>query len=1418
MPVPDSSVNFYDSTAAMMEASGAQASGGMVPVESVKRVLAETMDNALQLILNTAVEPQHRHLTSATATTTVIVTVKPAICEVGGEAGMTGIPWGGDSEALNFGTYPRAIAYTAALVWLFCGIAVAADLFMESIEAITSSRKMVTIEIVDANGERQAKHVTHKVWNSTIANLTLMALGSSAPEILLSVVELFGNDFKSGELGPSTIVGSAAFNLMVIIGVCVMSIPAGEIRKVESVDPYCVTAFFSVFAYLWLIVILTMTSPDEVTLAEAVITFMFFPLLAVLAYAADIGYVKPTVLLLALFGDGHSADSDEDSIRTKAAEKADQEVLLIKKLINDTGVLEELTGESPEDAANYVLHFFTRQGHHFEELKPSEIFDVIVQMRLRHDEDSHVDLTPHDHNAANASHQEAKSTLKGKRRSRAELRMEATKMLTAKSLNPRTIQASMMRERLALSKNIDVVMSEGGKTLVQDFHKAAAEKGESVSVIDKSKFANKTIIFKHPPTFVPHRHQETEFQKKILFEMGAATDFVIVPAGRRMKVKIPVTRQIHLGSTHMGVPQQNFEAQLVSSVQVTSEAYGYGAWMKELHKKPVEFRKNTDRYNGKVQMLEVKLDGSQSVGQYVDLFFDRAQIWVDDNEPLERQPEEEWDDDNDDRWNSVYDGAAQGEGEAHYALEDGEEEEHNNYDEEQPEGEGDYEQDAGGAPEDYDGAESGEHPEHEVEAEPEYAEGAHEMHAVVEVGDVELVSTSSWGSSTKHGAAARGHLRGSGAARSSTSRHGRTSTSTNQNKAPRQKQMLKQQYYYESNAHRAVDNKHLPTRERTSHHIADDEVIQHDIPCLAVVNHHPVCRVYVVPEEEYAFRSGEVLFCEEQMIVPGSKHEQDVMTYALRVHGNAGSCKVSYHTEKGSGLPGTDYEPVDGETLEFEEGETIVECKLGIKGRHPHDSTPDYFYVVMDKIELTSRDWELPWPTFDADADGGEDANVMTVYVLPDGDPNLWRAGHGILGMLDHCCDVGQILTGKNEWANQFLEAFYVGGDPQAAEHADGGAVVLHYVMLPWKLLMAFSPPSMLFGGWLSFVTILIIIGVMTAFVADVASVFGCVVGVEDSITAITFVALGTSVPDLFASMSAAKEQENADDAVGNVTGSNSVNVFLGLGLPMLIGAIYHEYLKDLTGYAELGADNKATGVVDYSRNPDGSARTTVFDKQDGLDVLQYPAGALTFSVMTFTITAILSLYHLYQRRCQYGGELGGPKAAQISSGTYLISLWAFYIGLSIWRVKNGDETKTWEEVVAFPLGFVHLAILLFLVNTTVACFADTSEADDAKEVANVDEGKRHALLLAAKAHERRKADRKMNKIMELLGGSAEDQESLSNYSQKPVPKPRKKESKDTSPPKRISTQPTFTKKNATSKTQLMTKTAKQTKKKAREE
>lgn len=71
----------------------------------------------------------------------------------------------------------------------------------------------------------QAYQVKVNVWNPTLANLTLMALGSSAPEIFLSIIETVQTlETTPGELGPSTIVGSAAFNFLVITGVSIYAV------------------------------------------------------------------------------------------------------------------------------------------------------------------------------------------------------------------------------------------------------------------------------------------------------------------------------------------------------------------------------------------------------------------------------------------------------------------------------------------------------------------------------------------------------------------------------------------------------------------------------------------------------------------------------------------------------------------------------------------------------------------------------------------------------------------------------------------------------------------------------------------------------------------------------------------------------------------------------------------------------------------------------------------------------------------------------------------------------------------------------------------------------------------------------------------------------------------------------------------
>jgi solute carrier family 8 (sodium/calcium exchanger) len=89
------------------------------------------------------------------------------------------------------------------------------------------------------------------VWNPTIANLTLMALGSSAPEILLSIIEavkVLGE--PAGPLGVFSIVGSGAFNLLVISAVSIVAVD--KPKKILDTGVFFVTSTFSIFGYVWL--------------------------------------------------------------------------------------------------------------------------------------------------------------------------------------------------------------------------------------------------------------------------------------------------------------------------------------------------------------------------------------------------------------------------------------------------------------------------------------------------------------------------------------------------------------------------------------------------------------------------------------------------------------------------------------------------------------------------------------------------------------------------------------------------------------------------------------------------------------------------------------------------------------------------------------------------------------------------------------------------------------------------------------------------------------------------------------------------------------------------------------------------------------------------------------------------------------
>lgn len=71
----------------------------------------------------------------------------------------------------------------------------------------------------------------------------------------------------------------------------------------------------------------------------------------------------------------------------------------------------------------------------------------------------------------------------------------------------------------------------------------------------------------------------------------------------------------------------------------------------------------------------------------------------------------------------------------------------------------------------------------------------------------------------------------------------------------------------------------------------------------------------------------------------------------------------------------------------------------------------------------------------------------------------------------------------------------------------------MHFLTVFWKVLFAFVPPTEYWNGWACFFVSILLIGVLTAVTGDLASHFGCTIGLKDTVTAVVFVALGTSVP-----------------------------------------------------------------------------------------------------------------------------------------------------------------------------------------------------------------------------------------------------------------------------------------------------------------
>ncbi|XP_047458473.1 sodium/calcium exchanger 1b isoform X1 [Mugil cephalus] len=854
----------------------------------------------------------------------------------------------------------RATVYFVALAYMFLGVSIIADRFMASIEVITSQEKEITIK--KPNGETTT--TTVRIWNETVSNLTLMALGSSAPEILLSVIEVIGHGFHAGTLGPSTIVGSAAFNMFVIIGICVYVVPDGETRKVKHLRVFFVTATWSIFAYIWLYLILSVISPGVVQVWEGLLTFLFFPICVVFAWIAD----RRLLFYKYVYKRYRTGKQRGMIIETEGDRPLPSKVDIEMdgKMLNSHGV-DFLDGPLGLDLDEKDLD---------EEETRRDMAKILKELKQKHPDKEVEQLIEL------ANYQ----VLSQQQKSRAFYRCQATRLMTGAGNILKKHAADQARKAVSM-------------------HEVRSDAGDNDPI---------SKIFFEPGSY------------QCLENCGTVAVNVVRRGGDLGKT-ISVEYRTEDGTANAGSDYEFTEGVVV---------FKPGEAMKEIRVGIIDDDIFEEDENFLIHLSNVKVLTSEG-----------------------EEPEE--------------------------------------------------------------------------------------------------------GESANH-----------------------------------------------------VDS----------------------VACLGL----PSTATVTIFDDDHAG-----IFTFEEPVCHVSESVGTMEVKVLRTSGARGVVMLPYKTLEGTARGGgEDFEDIHG-ILEFQNDEIFKTIKVKVIDDEEYEKNKTFYIEIGEPRLVESNDTK---GQEEEEQQKPEEEEEEALTGKDEEERRIAEMGRPMLGdhvklevIIEESYEFKNtvdklikktnlaLLVGTNSWRDQFIEAITVSAgedddDDECGEEKLPSCFdyVMHFLTVFWKVLFAFVPPTDYWSGWACFVVSICMIGLLTAVIGDLASHFGCTVGLKDSVTAVVFVALGTSVPDTFASKVAAIQDQYADASIGNVTGSNAVNVFLGIGVAWSIAAIYH-----------------------HSKGEE----------------FRVDPGTLAFSVTLFTIFAFICVATLmYRRRPEIGGELGGPRTAKVLTTMLFVSLWLLYI------------------------------------------------------------------------------------------------------------------------------------------------------------
>ena len=222
----------------------------------------------------------------------------------------------------------------------------------------------------------------------------------------------------------------------------------------------------------------------------------------------------------------------------------------------------------------------------------------------------------------------------------------------------------------------------------------------------------------------------------------------------------------------------------------------------------------------------------------------------------------------------------------------------------------------------------------------------------------------------------------------------------------------------------------------------------------------------------------------------------EALLTVTRENGADGEVSLHWRTVNKTAVAGKDFIGGDGK-LVFKTGEMARDIKITIIDDMSAHGKEEYFELELYNI-----------------SEGANFGSFQKTKVTIADDEEFQTVLTNMLEMTN--ANLSDMCLYQSSWSQQMKNAMTVnGGELDTATPAD---YVMHFCTFGLKIMFALAPPPGYGSGWPCFWVSLIFIGVMVVIITDLSSIFGCLVGLKDEVTAITIVTFGTSQIDLFAS------------------------------------------------------------------------------------------------------------------------------------------------------------------------------------------------------------------------------------------------------------------------------------------------------------